>query len=70
LMSPAAAKSTAAEASAAARATGRLRRFLANSCRPTESTLRRNNEIINMSFVNLTGYPRLGVPDHASAAGC
>ena len=47
----------AAGASTAARTLGDFRRFLANSCRPTQSTLRHNNEIINMGFLNLTEYP-------------
>src|SRR4029450_1474304 len=36
------AKNTAAGPMTAARATGGLRRFLANECRPTESTIRKN----------------------------
>src|SRR3978361_348755 len=46
--SPATAKNTAAGASTAARTAGDFRRFLANLCRPTQSTLRHNNEIINV----------------------
>src|ERR1700739_4231385 len=46
--SPAAAKAITAGTSNAARPTGRFRRFLANSCLPTESTLRADNEIINI----------------------
>jgi len=46
--SPATAKNTAAGARSAARATDGLRRSRGNSCRPTESTLRHDNERINM----------------------
>src|ERR1700752_4152022 len=53
---PAVAKAMTAGPRAAARPIRRFRRFLANWCLPTESTLRADNEIINIGSLRSEAY--------------